>query len=200
MNMKGRGPMRKAEIIRKTRETHIKVSLNLDGVGNCKIDTGIGFFDHMLTALFIHSGIDAEVICKGDLHVDSHHSIEDTGICIGMTLKQALSDKMGIARYGSAFLPMDESLAFCSLDISSRAFLVFNADFKSDLIGSYDTSMTQEFFRAVAFNAGLTLHLKIEYGLNDHHKTEAIYKAFAHALKQAITINRADILSTKGVL
>ena len=148
--------MRTAQIDRKTRETDITLSIDLDGKGNVSVDTGIGFFDHMLTALAVHCGIDLTVKCQGDLYVDAHHTVEDTGICLGKAFAQALGDKSGIARYGSAYVPMDEALAFCSLDISGRAFLVFNAQFSDDRIGQFDTCLTEEFFRAFAFNAGIT--------------------------------------------
>ena len=192
--------MRTAQIDRKTRETDITLSIDLDGKGNVSVDTGIGFFDHMLTALAVHCGIDLNVKCQGDLYVDAHHTVEDTGICLGKAFAQALGDKSGIARYGSAYVPMDEALAFCSLDISGRAFLVFNAQFSDDRIGQFDTCLTEEFFKAFAFNAGITLHIREEYGKNDHHICEAIFKAAAHALKQAIAVNGGAVLSTKGVL
>ncbi len=192
--------MRTAQIDRKTRETDITLSIDLDGKGNVSVDTGIGFFDHMLTALAVHCGIDLNVKCQGDLYVDAHHTVEDTGICLGKAFAQALGDKSGIARYGSAYVPMDEALAFCSLDISGRAFLVFNAQFSDDRIGQFDTCLTEEFFRAFAFNAGITLHIREEYGKNDHHICEAIFKAAAHALKKAIAVNGGAVLSTKGVL
>ena len=192
--------MRTAQIDRKTRETDIALSIDLDGKGNVSVDTGIGFFDHMLTALAVHCGIDLTVKCQGDLYVDAHHTVEDTGICLGKAFAQALGDKSGIARYGLAYVPMDEALAFCSLDISGRAFLVFNAQFSDDRIGQFDTCLTEEFFRAFAFNAGITLHIREEYGKNDHHVCEAIFKAVAHALKQAIAVNGGAVLSTKGVL
>jgi len=192
--------MRTAQIDRKTRETDITLSIDLDGKGNVSVDTGIGFFDHMLTALAVHCGIDLTVKCQGDLYVDAHHTVEDTGICLGKAFAQALGDKSGIARYGSAYVPMDEALAFCSLDISGRAFLVFNAQFSDDRIGQFDTCLTEEFFRAFAFNAGITLHIREEYGKNDHHICEAIFKAAAHALKKAIAVNGGAVLSTKGVL
>ncbi|MCI5751983.1 MAG: imidazoleglycerol-phosphate dehydratase HisB [Oscillospiraceae bacterium] len=191
---------RTAEISRKTRETDIYVKLDLDGCGDNSIDSGIGFFDHMLTALAVHSGIDMTVRVKGDLQVDGHHSVEDTGIVLGQAFKQAIGDMKGIARYGTAFIPMDESLGFCCLDISNRPFLVFDADFTDMRIGGYDSCLTEEFFRAFAFNAGITLHLKCEYGKNDHHKTEALFKAAAHALKKAKLLTGGEILSTKGVL
>ena len=192
--------MRKAEIKRKTKETDIEVFVDLDGSGKVEIDTGIGFFDHMLTAFGVHSCIDLKVKCEGDLYVDAHHSVEDTGICIGKAFAEALSDKGGIARYGSAYVPMDEALGFCSLDISGRPFLVFKAEFHDDRCGQYDNCLTEEFFRAFAFNAGITLHVREEYGSNDHHIIEAMFKAVAHALKDAMTETGKGVLSTKGVL
>lgn len=192
--------MRTAEVKRKTKETDIEVFVKLDGEGKVNVNTGIGFFDHMLTAFGVHSGIDLDVRCVGDLNVDGHHTVEDTGIVLGQAFAKALDNKAGIARYGSAFVPMDEALAFCSLDISGRPFLVFNGDFKDDRIGEYDTCLTEEFFRAFAFNSGITLHIKKEYGKNDHHIAEAIFKAVAHALKKAMKIEGDTILSTKGVL
>ena len=191
---------RTAEIARRTKETDIRIKLNLDGNGLHNIDSGIGFFDHMLTALCVHGGFDLEISCKGDLYVDGHHTVEDVGICLGKAFCEALGDKSGIMRYGSAFIPMDEALGFCSLDISARPYLVFNADFSDDRIGEYDTCLTEEFMRAFAFNAGITLHLKEEYGKNDHHITEALFKALAHALKQAVSVNGGVTLSTKGTL
>lgn len=191
---------RTAEIARRTKETDIRIKLNLDGNGLHNIDSGIGFFDHMLTALCVHGGFDMEISCKGDLYVDGHHTVEDVGICLGKAFCEALGDKSGIMRYGSAFIPMDEALGFCSLDISARPYLVFNADFSDDRIGEYDTCLTEEFMRAFAFNAGITLHIKEEYGKNDHHITEALFKALAHALKQAVSVNGGVTLSTKGTL
>lgn len=192
--------MRKSEISRKTRETDIFVSIDLDGSGIADISTGIGFFDHMLTALCVHSGFDLTIKADGDLYVDAHHTVEDTGIVLGQAFKQAIGDMMGIERYGNSFIPMDEALGFACVDISNRPFLVFNADFDDDRTGTFDNCLTEEFFRAFAFNAGLTLHIKKEYGKNDHHIIEAIFKAVAHALKIAARKNGGDILSTKGVL
>lgn len=192
---------RKGEISRKTKETDIKIKVELDGKGTADISTGIGFFDHMLTALSVHSGISMSIHVEGDLHVDGHHTVEDTGIALGQALAQALGDKSGIARYGTAYIPMDESLAFASLDISNRPFLVFNAEFTNQSCGGYDVCLTEEFFRAFAFNAGITLHINLLYGTNDHHKCEAIYKSAAHALKQAAALTEnGKTLSTKGVL
>lgn len=191
---------RTAEINRKTKETDISVKLNLDS-GEVKVNTGIGFLDHMLTALGVHGGFGLEVSCKGDLHVDGHHTAEDVGIVLGMAFKEALGDKSGIMRYGSAFIPMDESLGFCALDISARPFLVFNAEFANERVGEFDTCLTEEFMRAFAFNAGITLHLRVEYGSNDHHKIEALFKALAYALKTAVRKNAdGSTVSTKGVL
>ena len=192
--------MRIAEITRNTKETQITVKLDLDGKGVHNIDTGIGFFDHMLTALCVHGGFDMDVSVKGDLYVDGHHSVEDTGIVLGMAFKQAVGDMKGIARYGTSFIPMDERLGFCCLDISNRPFLVFKADFHDDRVGNFDTCLTEEFFRAFAFNGGITLHVIEEYGKNDHHIIEAMFKAVAHALKTAASVNGGQILSTKGVL
>lgn len=193
--------MRESQIKRTTRETDIEVKVCLDGQGKADIDTGIGFFDHMLTALSVHSGISMTIRVKGDLHVDGHHTVEDTGIVLGKALGEALGDKSGITRYGSAFIPMDEALSFCSLDISNRPFLVFQGSFTNAMIGSYDACLTEEFFRAFAFNAGITLHINMMYGSNDHHKCEAAFKAVAHALKTAVTpLSEGKTLSTKGVL
>jgi len=192
--------MRSAEISRKTRETDIKITLELDGSGKTAIDSGIGFFNHMLNSFAVHGGFDLSVVCRGDLEVDGHHSVEDIGIVLGKAFAEALGDKAGITRYGSFFIPMDEALAFCSIDISGRPFLVFNADFNDERIGEFDTCLCEEFFRAFAFNAGITLHIRKEYGKNDHHVCEAIFKAVAHAMKAAVAINGEEVLSTKGVL
>lgn len=191
---------RTAKITRKTKETDISVKLNLDG-GEVKINTGIGFLDHMLTALGVHGGFGLEITAKGDLYVDGHHTAEDVGITLGQAFAKALGDKSGIMRYGTAFIPMDESLGFCSLDISARPFLVFNAKFDNERVGEFDTCLTEEFMRAFAFNAGITLHLRVEYGSNDHHKIEALFKALAYALKAATRLNSdGAAVSTKGVL
>ena len=193
--------IRRGEITRKTRETDIYIVTELDGKGNSDIDTGVGFFDHMLTALSKHSGISMTIKVKGDLEVDCHHTIEDTGIALGQALYIALGGKSGIIRYGTAYIPMDEALAMCSLDLSNRPFLVFNCDFTNQSCGGYDLCMTEEFFRAFAFNAGITMHINLMYGTNDHHKAEAVYKAVAHALKAAVAYNAdGTTLSTKGVL
>ncbi len=192
--------MRAAEVIRRTRETNVRVRLNVDGTGQMEISTGVGFFDHMLTALGAHAGFDLLVQVQGDLNVDCHHTIEDTGIVLGQALQKALGD-VPVARYGSAFIPMDEALGFVALDISRRPFLVFQCDFAADRIGEMDTQMVEEFFRAFAFQAGITLHAKVEYGKNDHHKAEALFKALAHSLKAAVVpLGDRAVLSTKGVL
>lgn len=189
------------EIVRTTKETDISVKIDINGKGTADIDTGIGFFDHMLTALSVHSGISMTVRVKGDLQVDCHHTIEDTGIALGQALCKALGTKSGIVRYGTAYIPMDESLAMASLDLSNRPFLVFNCTFDNQTCGDYDLCMTEEFFRAFAFNSGMTLHINLLYGTNDHHKCEAVYKAVAHALKTAVKMNNdGSTLSTKGVL
>lgn len=190
-----------SEVTRKTAETDIYIRVEIDGKGISDISTGVGFFDHMLTALSKHSGISMTIKVRGDLEVDCHHTIEDTGIALGQALGKALGTKSGIMRYGTAYIPMDESLAMCSLDISNRPFLVFNCAFTNQSCGNYDLCMTEEFFRAFAFNAGITMHINLLYGTNDHHKAEAIYKAVAHALKTAVSYNSdGSTLSTKGVL
>ncbi|MBE6905684.1 MAG: imidazoleglycerol-phosphate dehydratase HisB [Ruminococcaceae bacterium] len=192
--------MRECTIRRDTKETDITLSVNLDGTGRFSGSSGIGFFDHMLTAFAVHSGIDLALQMTGDLEVDCHHSVEDVGIVLGQAFAQLLSDKSAIARYGSFYIPMDESLAFCSLDISGRPFLVFDCAFTNSSIGGFDCCMTGEFFRAFTMNAGMTLHIRLLYGENDHHKAEAVFKAVAHALKAAILPNTGGILSSKGVL
>lgn len=192
--------MRTALIERNTKETQIKIELCLDG-GEVSVSTGIGFFDHMLTAFGVHGGFGLKVQVKGDLEVDTHHTVEDTGIALGQAFKQALGDMSGIERYGFFSIPMDEALANCVLDISNRPFLVFKADFNEERCGKFETCMTEEFFRAFAMNSGITLHLEVPYGTNSHHEIEALFKAFAHALKVAVKKNEdGSVLSTKGVL
>lgn len=186
---------------RETNETSIELEIDLDGKGNSEINTGVGFFDHMLTLFSFHSKTDLKVIAKGDLEVCDHHTIEDIGITLGEAFKEAIGDKRGINRYGTFYVPMDETLALVSLDISNRPFVVFDCDFKREMVGEMATEMVVEFFRAFAFNAGITLHLKVLYGENDHHKIEALFKAFGRALKEAKTINEENGLpSTKGKL
>lgn len=194
--------MRVGKIFRETNETKVSVEINLDGGGKNKISTGIGFFNHMLNLFAAHGQFDLAVECAGDLEVDGHHSVEDIGISLGAAIKSALGDKRGINRYGTFFLPMDESLALVSLDISGRPFLVFDAGELAPTIGNFDTELTEEFLRALAFNAGLTLHVKILHGKNSHHKVEAIFKALGHALRIAVARDEkvSGVPSTKGVL
>ena len=193
---------RRAEIERKTAETQISIKLNLDGEGTCDIATGIGFLDHMLTLLAKHSFMDLTVKAKGDLEVDSHHTVEDIGIVLGEALREALGDKGGIHRYGNCFIPMDETLAQVCLDFSGRPFLVFGAEIPKIQLGNYDTEMTEEFFRAVAMHCGLTLHIRVLYGSNVHHIIEAIFKAFARAVAEAAAVDPRvkGVMSSKGVL
>ena len=193
---------RRAEIERKTAETQISIKLNLDGEGTCDIATGIGFLDHMLTLLAKHSFMDLTVKAKGDLEVDSHHTVEDIGIVLGEALQEALGDKAGIHRYGNCFIPMDETLAQVCLDFSGRPFLVFGAEIPKIQLGNYDTEMTEEFFRAVAMHCGLTLHIRVLYGSNVHHIIEAIFKAFARAVAEATAVDPRvkGVMSSKGVL
>ena len=193
---------RKAIVSRDTKETQIKLTLDLDGSGVCKLDTGIGFFEHMLDGFARHGLFDLEVTCKGDLDVDCHHSIEDVGIVLGTAIKEAVGDKKGIVRYGSCMLPMDETLAMCAIDLSGRPYLVFDAPFKGAMVGTMDTQMAREFFYAVSYAAGMNLHLKVLYGENDHHMMEALFKAFAKALDAATRFDPriTDVLSTKGSL
>lgn len=189
-----------SEQMRNTKETQIELKLNLDG-GEVKVDTGVGFFDHMLTAFAVHGGFGLELHTVGDWNVDCHHTIEDTGIVLGQAFAEALGSKEGIMRYGSAFIPMDEALGFACVDICNRPFLVFNAEFPQERVGEFDTCMTEEFFRAFAYNALITLHLKCEYGKNSHHMIEAMFKAVAHALADAVMLNETgEALTTKGVL
>lgn len=193
--------MRKSEMKRKTSETDISMSLELDCVsGKLTGSSGIGFFDHMLNSFCVHGGFCISLSMSGDLNVDGHHSVEDTGIVLGKLFAEILADKVGINRFGSAFVPMDESLARAVIDISGRPYLVFDADFSSDAIGDYDTQLTLEFFRALAYNMGATLHMKVEYGINDHHKTEALFKAAARAVSEAVKERGGEVLSSKGVL
>ena len=196
-------PPRRAEINRETAETAIRVALDLDGSGRAEIATGVGFLDHMLTALARHSLIDMAIAAKGDLHIDFHHTAEDVGIVIGQALRKALGDKRGIRRYGAALLPMDEALAECAIDISGRPFLAWSVPFARDKVGEMDTELFEEFFRALAFKAGITMHMTLKAGTNAHHVAEACFKAAARALRQATEPDpRAGgaIPSTKGVL
>ena len=193
---------RTATVERNTKETQIRISLNLDGSGKADIHTGIGFFDHMLSGFARHGLFDLSVSVTGDLEVDCHHSIEDAGIVLGTAIKKAVGDKKGIRRYGSLLLPMDETLAMCAIDLSGRPYLVFDADFKGERCGDMDTQMAKEFFYAISYSAGMNLHLKCLYGENDHHKMEAMFKAFGKALDQATQFDPriVDVLSAKGSL
>jgi imidazoleglycerol-phosphate dehydratase len=195
--------MRRATITRKTAETDITVSITLDGQGRYDNATGIGFFDHMLDQLARHALIDMEVRATGDLHIDDHHTVEDVGIALGQALTQALGDKKGIQRYGACHLPMDDAQVRCALDLSGRPFLVWNVDFPTAKIGTFDTELVREFFQALATHGGITLHLDRLHGLNSHHIAEAAFKAVARALRQAVETDprRADAVpSTKGAL
>ncbi|PRR82326.1 imidazoleglycerol-phosphate dehydratase HisB [Clostridium vincentii] len=191
-----------ASITRETKETQISLTINLDGKGNSNINTGVGFFDHMLTLMAFHGGFDLEVKAKGDIEVCDHHLVEDVGITLGEAVLKALGDKRGIKRYGTFFIPMDETLAQVSLDISGRSFLAFDCSFARESIGSFSTEMVKEFFRAFAFNSGITLHGRVLYGENDHHKVEALFKALGRALREAKEIdeNNMQLPSTKGKL
>ena len=195
--------MRKAEISRKTTETAVKAAVNLDGSGAYAIKTGVGFFDHMMEQLARHSLIDIELETKGDLHIDDHHTVEDSGIALGQAVAKALGDRKGIRRYGSCDLPMDECLSRCALDVSGRAFLVFKVEFPTHKIGTFDTELVREWFQAFAMNAGITLHVENAYGANSHHIAESCFKALARALRDALEIDPRQanrIPSTKGTL
>ncbi|AWN18728.1 imidazoleglycerol-phosphate dehydratase HisB [Streptococcus sobrinus] len=194
--------MRQASIERKTAETDIKLSLNLDAQEPVDIKTGVGFFDHMLTLFARHSRISLVVEANGDTWVDSHHTVEDVGIVLGQAIKQALGDKAGINRYGTSFVPMDETLGMASLDLSGRSYLVFEASFDNPKLGKFDTELVEEFFQALAFNVQMNLHLTILHGKNNHHKAESLFKATGRALREAITLNPEihGVNSTKGML
>mgnify|MGYP000942610761 CR=1 FL=1 len=193
---------RTADYVRKTKETDISLHLNLDGTGSSSINTGIGFFDHMLDGFARHGLFDLKVNVAGDLAVDCHHTIEDTGIVLGNAIKEAVGDKKGIRRYGSCILPMDETLVLCAVDLSGRPYLVFDGKFTTDRVGYMDTEMVKEFFYAISYTAGMNLHIRVLSGGNNHHMIEAMFKAFAKALDQATVIDPriTDILSTKGSL
>lgn len=191
--------MRKAEISRKTKETDISLSLCLEG-GEVSVSTGIGFFDHMLTALAFYAGWGLSLRMEGDLYVDGHHTVEDTGIVLGQAFRQALGDRTGIRRFGTAFVPMDEALCRTVLDCSNRPYLVFQADMPQPMIGGYDSCLTKEFMQAFAVHGGITLHQKCEYGDNAHHITEALFKSLGLALKKAAQVVGDGVTSTKGVL
>jgi imidazoleglycerol-phosphate dehydratase len=196
-------PPRRASLARRTSETDIRLSLDLDGTGMAEVATGIGFFDHMLTALARHALLDLRVAATGDLHIDDHHTTEDVGILLGQSLRAALGDKRGIRRYGHALLPMDEALAEAAIDISGRPFLTWSVPFQRPKIGSFDTELVEEFFRAFATNAGITLHVTLKAGTNAHHVAEACFKAVARALRMAVEPDpraAGAIPSTKGTL
>ena len=194
--------MRKGEIIRETLETKVQVELDLDGSGQASINTGIGFLDHMFNLLAKHAFLDLRVEAKGDLDVDSHHTVEDCGLAFGQALRQALGDKKGIHRYGSCLLPMDEALAQIALDFSGRPFLVWKADIPKVMLGNMEAEMGEEFFRAVAMESGMTLHIRLLEGNNTHHMLEAIFKGFARALSEAVANDPRvkGVMSSKGAL
>jgi imidazoleglycerol-phosphate dehydratase len=195
--------MRKASVRRTTKETDVAVEIDLDGGGTSSISTGIGFLDHMLDLLARHARVDVTVSAKGDLHIDHHHTTEDVGIALGQAVKQALGDMKGITRYADVHVPMDEALTRVAIDISGRPFLVFKAEFVRDKVGAFDTELVQEWFQAFAMNAGVTLHVEMLYGSNDHHIAESCFKGLARALRAAIAIDpraAGEVPSTKGVL
>ncbi|MGL4569896.1 MAG: imidazoleglycerol-phosphate dehydratase HisB [Clostridium sp.] len=192
--------MREVVIKRETKETSISLKLNIDGSGKCNINTGIGFFDHMLNLFAFHGSLDLDIQCDGDKWVCDHHTVEDASIVLGKAFKEALGDMRGIERYGSFYIPMDESLAFVSIDISGRPYLVFDGEFNRDKIGDFSTEMTEEFFRGFAFNGMMTVHGKVMYGKNDHHKIEGLFKALGRAIRCAKTVSGIELPSTKGVL
>lgn len=193
---------RAAHISRITNETNITMDLELDGIGKHTIETGIGFFDHMLSGFSKHGFFDMNLQCKGDLEVDCHHTIEDTGIVLGSAIKDAAGDKKGIRRYGYCLLPMDETLVLCAVDLSGRPYLAYDASFTADRVGDMDTEMAREFFYAISYSAGMNLHIKVMYGENNHHILEAMFKAFGKALDMAVSYDERiqDVLSTKGSL
>jgi imidazoleglycerol-phosphate dehydratase len=192
--------MREARIDRKTLETEISLRLGLEGDSKIVLNTGIGFLDHMLKAMAFYAGFDLELSCIGDLEVDNHHSVEDIGLSLGAALKEALGDKQGIGRFSSTITPMDEALAMVALDISNRPYLVENLNFSRERLGAMETQDFKEFFRAFAFSAGITLHINLMAGENDHHKIEAVFKGLGRALKEAVALGDRGVVSTKGVL
>lgn len=196
------GKKRKAEIKRKTKETEIILKIDLDGSGEYSITTGIPFFDHMLSLLAYHGAIDLNIKAKGDIGIDSHHTVEDIGICLGEGIKKALGDRKGINRYGFAIIPMDETLGSVALDISMRPYLVFNMRLRRTKIGNFDLEMVEEFFKALCNHGGITLHINLIYGKNSHHMVEAVFKSFGRALRQAVSVDEriSGFPSTKGLL
>lgn len=191
-----------AQVNRTTKETDIQVKLSVDGQGKSQIHTGIGFFDHMLEGFSKHGFFDLDVMIKGDLEVDGHHTVEDCGIVLGQAIKEAVGDKKGIRRYGYFLLPMDDALALCAVDLCGRPYLQFDCEFPNEMVGAFDTSLVKEFFYAVSYAAGMNIHFKMLSGINSHHMIEAIFKAFAKALDQATSYDEriSDVLSTKGAL
>ena len=192
--------MRTYTIQRNTKETQIELFLNLDGNKQIHVQTGIPFFDHMLTLFAFHGGVDLKVFAKGDLEVDDHHTVEDVGLALGQAILQALGDKKGIERYGMMYLPMDEALSRVVLDLSNRPYLVFKATFNRDKVGTMDTQNVFEFFKSVSNEAKMNLHMEVLYGDNEHHKIESLFKAFGRALKMAVKVTSTEVSSTKGVL
>lgn len=194
--------MRKAEIVRRTKETAISVSVDIDGTGKYKINTGVGFFDHMLSGMARHGFLDLDVNVKGDLQVDDHHTIEDTGIVIGQAVSKAIGDKAGIRRFGSCILPMDETLVLVAIDLSGRPYFVSDAEFQAEMIGDMHSEMVNEFFYAISYSAAMNLHIQVIRGSNSHHIAEAIFKAFGRALDEATSFDEriGGVLSTKGSL
>jgi len=194
--------IRKAHIERNTKETQIKLSFDIDGKGKSNIDTGIGFFDHMLEGFTKHGLFDMDLSVNGDLQVDSHHTVEDTGIVLGNAIAEAIGDKKGIKRYGNMILPMDDALVLCAIDLCGRPYFSYDAEFKNDRIGYMDTELIREFFYAISYSAGMNLHIKVLDGINSHHIAEAMFKAFAKALDMATMADERidDVLSTKGTL
>lgn len=191
---------RKSKIERKTKETDIRLYLNIEGSGKVNIKSGIGFFDHMLELMAFHGSLDLDILCNGDLSVDGHHSVEDIGIVLGKAFKESLGDKKGICRYANTHTPMDEALTMVSLDISGRSFLHFNLPLNREKIGDFETELVEEFFRAFSYNAEITLHINLLYGNNEHHIVESLFKGFGRSIKEATSINSSIILSTKGIL
>lgn len=193
---------RSASVKRQTKETDIRISLNLDGTGKSEISTGIGFFDHMLEGFSRHGFFDLDVLVKGDLHVDGHHTVEDTGIVLGNAIKEALVDKVSIKRFGSCILPMDDALCLCAVDLGGRPYFNFDCTFHAPMVGEFDTELVREFFYAVSYTSGMNLHIKMLDGINAHHMIEAIFKAFAKALDEASSKDAriTEVLSTKGSL
>ncbi|MEG2189457.1 MAG: imidazoleglycerol-phosphate dehydratase HisB [Christensenella sp.] len=189
-------------VTRKTNETNISLRLDLDGAGTYKIDTGVGFLNHMLELFSKHAMLDLELLCDGDTNVDAHHTVEDCGIALGTAIREALGDKIGIRRYATKLVPMDETLVMANLDISGRSYFIYNVELKQNCVGTFDAELCEEFFRAAAMNAGLTLHLNMQYGKNTHHIIEGCFKAFGQALREAVSVDPEikGVFSTKGVL